>query len=73
MIRSVENNNHSVTCMPKLGMTKATRATAIALRPIIKATKATGKTASVKQRTEPAMIQSKTGFMFAMRNLSVKE
>jgi hypothetical protein len=54
-------------------MTKAIKATAIALMPIIKATKATGKTASVKQRTEPAMIQSKTGFMVAMGNLSFKE
>jgi hypothetical protein len=56
--------------MPKLGMIKATRATAIALMPIIKATKATGNTASVKQRTEPARIQSKTGFMVAVGILS---
>jgi hypothetical protein len=38
-------------------------ATAIALIPKIKATKAVGKKASVRQRQEPAISQRRTGFI----------
>jgi hypothetical protein len=57
-----EKTSHSVTNKVRYGTNKDIAAMSKAAIPIIKATKAVGKTSSIKQRTIPAIIQRRVRF-----------
>jgi hypothetical protein len=58
----IEPINQRTTCKVRLGITKDKMDTAIALTPIVRATKAVGKTTSIEQRITPASNQIKVIF-----------